>query len=37
MANWLVMIYLAGNNNLSAECIFALTEMKKAVLSDNGS
>ena len=35
MAHWLVMIYLAGNNNLSEECVFALTEMKKAALSDN--
>jgi len=35
MAHWLVMIYLAGNNNLSEECVFALTEMKKAALSEN--
>ena len=26
---WLVMIYLAGDNNLSEECVYALTEMKK--------
>ncbi|HKO98900.1 MAG TPA: clostripain-related cysteine peptidase [Pyrinomonadaceae bacterium] len=26
---WLVMIYLAGDNNLSEECVYALTELKK--------
>ena len=26
---WLVMIYLSGNNNLSEECVFALTEMRR--------
>src|SRR5689334_1764480 len=25
-----VMIYLAGDNNLSEECVFALTELKKS-------
>jgi|GEM_PF-4626864 len=25
-----VMIYLAGDNNLSEECVYALTELKKA-------
>ncbi|HEV8366539.1 MAG TPA: clostripain-related cysteine peptidase [Pyrinomonadaceae bacterium] len=30
-ATWTVMVYLAGDNNLTAECLFALTEMKKAV------
>jgi pentapeptide MXKDX repeat protein len=29
-AAWTVMVYLAGDNNLSEECLFALTEMKKA-------
>src|SRR6267143_165478 len=29
-AAWTVMVYLAGDNNLTAECLFALTEMKKA-------
>ena len=24
------MVYLAGDNNLTSECLFALTEMKKA-------
>ena len=26
---WLVMIYLAGDNSLSEECVFALTEMRR--------
>ena len=30
-AVWTVMIYLAGDNNLTSECFFALTEMKKAL------
>src|SRR5438046_8373650 len=25
--DWTVMVYLAGNNSLSDECVFALTEM----------
>lgn len=29
-AVWTVMVYLAGDNNLTTECLFALTEMKKA-------
>src|SRR5690349_1770039 len=29
-ATWTVMVYLAGDNNLTSECLFALTEMKKA-------
>jgi len=29
-ATWTVMVYLAGDNNLTTECLFALTEMKKA-------
>src|SRR5687767_14868817 len=33
-AAWTVMVYLAGDNNLTAECLFALTEMKKAVPGD---
>ena len=28
---WTVMIYLAGNNSLSEECVYALTEMAAAV------
>ncbi|HKE59819.1 MAG TPA: clostripain-related cysteine peptidase [Pyrinomonadaceae bacterium] len=27
---WTVMVYLAGDNSLTTECLFALTEMKKA-------
>ena len=30
-AVWTVMVYLAGDNNLTSECLFALTEMKKAL------
>lgn len=29
-AAWTVMVYLAGDNNLTTECLFALTEMKLA-------
>ena len=32
-AAWTVMVYLAGDNNLTTECMFALTEMKAAALS----
>ena len=32
-AAWTVMVYLAGDNNLTTECMFALTEMKGAALS----
>ena len=32
IAAWTVMVYLAGDNNLSIECMFALTEMKGAAL-----
>lgn len=32
-AAWTVMVYLAGDNNLTTECMFALTEMKGASLS----
>jgi cysteine peptidase C11 family protein len=28
---WTIMVYLAGDNNLADECVFALTEMKAAV------
>lgn len=31
-AAWTVMVYLAGDNNLTSECMFALTEMKQAKL-----
>lgn len=33
-AAWTVMIYLAGDNNLTTECMFALTEMKRATRSE---
>lgn len=33
-AQWTVMVYLAGDNNLTSECMFALTEMKKAALGE---
>ena len=33
-AAWTVMVYLAGDNNLTSECMFALTEMKGASLND---
>ena len=29
MHKWTVMINLAGDNNLSSECVYALTEMKR--------
>jgi pentapeptide MXKDX repeat protein len=29
-AVWTVMVYLAGDNNLTSECLFALTEMKRS-------
>ena len=32
IAEWTVMVYLAGDNNLTTECMFALTEMKGAAL-----
>ena len=32
-ASWTVMVYLAGDNNLTTECMFALTEMKDARLN----
>jgi hypothetical protein len=34
-AVWTVIVYLAGDNNLSTECIFALTEMKQAAFGKN--
>ena len=34
-AAWTVMVYLAGDNNLTAECMFALTEMKGASLNND--
>ena len=33
-AAWTVMVYLAGDNNLTSECMFALTEMKQAALGN---
>jgi hypothetical protein len=32
---WTVMIYMAGDNNLTEECIYGLTEMKRAIGTDN--
>src|ERR1044072_2966659 len=34
-AEWTVMVYLAGDNNLSAECVWALTEMQSGMSLDN--
>ncbi len=34
-AAWTVMVYLAGDNNLTTECMFALTEMKQAAFGDH--
>ena len=34
-AKWTVMVYLAGDNNLTDECIFAMTEMKKVGSDDD--
>src|SRR5687768_7676208 len=34
-AEWTVMVYLAGDNNLTTECLFALTEMKEANPGDS--
>jgi hypothetical protein len=34
IAAWTIMVYLAGDNNLTTECMFALTEMKGAALSN---
>lgn len=31
---WTVMVYLAGDNNLTTECMFAISEMKKTALAD---
>ncbi|HUS09449.1 MAG TPA: clostripain-related cysteine peptidase [Pyrinomonadaceae bacterium] len=33
---WTVMVYLAGDNNLSEECAFDISEMKAANYCDNG-
>jgi hypothetical protein len=30
LADWTVLIYLAGNNNLTDECVYSLTELRKA-------
>lgn len=32
---WTIMVYLAGDNNLADECVFALTEMKAALADRN--
>src|SRR5438132_670088 len=32
---WTVMVYLAGDNNLGDECVFAIREMKRAKLDKN--
>ncbi|HEX6623066.1 MAG TPA: clostripain-related cysteine peptidase, partial [Pyrinomonadaceae bacterium] len=34
---WTVMIFLSGDNNLSEECVYALTEMMKAEMMKDGS
>jgi hypothetical protein len=34
LTGWTIMVYMAGDNNLSSECIWALTEMKRAASSD---
>ena len=31
---WTVMVYLSGDNNLSAECVWSLTEMQKGMSSN---
>lgn len=31
---WTIMVYLAGDNNLTTECMFALTEMKEAAFDE---
>jgi hypothetical protein len=38
-AAWRVMVYLKGDDNLTTECMFALTEMKQAAVgnTDTGS
>ena len=33
-AAWTIMVYLAGDNNLTTECMFALTEMKEAAFDE---
>jgi hypothetical protein len=33
-AAWTIMVYLAGDNNLTTECMFALTEMKEAAYDE---
>src|SRR5205807_5514835 len=32
---WTVMVYLAGDNNLSDDCVFAISEMNRATLNEN--
>src|SRR2546425_5651644 len=32
---WTVMVYLASDNNLSGECVFAISEMKRSLLDKN--
>src|SRR5688572_55246 len=34
LRDWTVMVYMAGDNNLSADCIWALTEMKKVDVAE---
>src|SRR6476620_9022528 len=34
-AAWTVMVYLAGDNNLTTECMFALAEMKQAAFGEH--
>ncbi len=35
-SGWNVMVYLAGNNNLSEECVWTLTEIQKAMQGKEG-
>lgn len=34
LPEWTVMVYMAGDNNLSADCVWALTEMHRGMRSD---
>lgn len=33
---WTVLLYMAGDNNLSEECVYSLTEIKEALTDDKG-
>ncbi|MCM3874093.1 MAG: clostripain-related cysteine peptidase [Pyrinomonadaceae bacterium] len=32
---WTIMVYMAGDNNLSEECVYSLTEMKEGLVPTN--